>query len=183
MSTENKKNAPQDELNDFSIDAVIEIPKGSRNKYEYDYEKRMIRYDRMLFSSVHYPSDYGFFPETLAEDGDAMDALVLVTEPTFPGCVIEVRPVGLFKMRDEKGPDHKILCVPVSDPIWNHIYKLEQIPPHLKLEIEHFFQVYKDLEKKKVGVEGWEDEVAALKAIKGSQQMYLDSKWKRTKVR
>ena len=124
---------------DFSIDAVIEIPKGSRNKYEFDYEKRMIRYDRMLFSSVHYPSDYGFFPETLALDGDPLDALVLVTEPTFPGCLIEVRPVGLFKMRDEKGPDEKILCVPISDPIWNHIHKLDQIPPHLKLEIEHFF--------------------------------------------
>ena len=165
--------------NDFSIDVVVEIPKGSRNKYEYDYDKKMIRYDRMLFSSVHYPSDYGFFPETLALDGDALDALVLVTEPTFPGCLIEVRPIGVFNMRDEKGPDKKILCVPVSDPIWNHIHKLDQIPPHMKLEIEHFFQVYKDLEKKKVGVEGWEDETTAITAIKEAQQRYLESKWKK----
>ncbi|OJJ23685.1 inorganic pyrophosphatase [marine bacterium AO1-C] len=164
---------------DFSIDVVVEIPKGSRNKYEYDYDKKMIRYDRMLFSSVHYPSDYGFFPETLALDGDALDALVLVTEPTFPGCLIEVRPIGVFNMRDEKGPDKKILCVPVSDPIWNHIFKLDEIPPHMKLEIEHFFQVYKDLEKKKVGVEGWEDETTAINAIKEAQQRYLESKWKK----
>lgn len=177
----NEVSSPKDDNTNFSIDVVVEIPKGSRNKYEYDYERRMIRYDRMLFSSVHYPSDYGFFPETLARDGDPLDALVLVTEPTFPGCLIEVRPVGLFNMRDEKGPDEKILCVPVSDPIWNHIYRLDQIAPHLKLEIEHFFQVYKDLEKKKVGVEGWDDEKAAMQAIKDSQQLYLDSKWKSTK--
>lgn len=166
------------EQSSFSIDVVIEIPKGSRNKYEYDYEKKMIRYDRMLFSSVHYPSDYGFFPETLALDGDTLDALVLVTEPTFPGCIIEVRPIGVFKMRDEKGPDAKILCVPIKDPIWNHIYRLDQIAPHFKLEIEHFFQVYKELEKKKVGVEGWEDEKAALDTVKEAQKLYLESKWK-----
>lgn len=170
----------QDEY-DFSIDAIIEIPKGSRNKYEYDYEKKMVRYDRMLFSSVHYPSDYGFFPETLALDGDPLDALVLVTEPTFPSCIIEVRPIGVFKMYDEKGPDDKVLCVPVKDPIWNHIMKLDQIAPHLKLEIEHFFKVYKDLEKKKVGIDGWEDEKAALQAVKNAQQLYLDSKWKRNR--
>lgn len=167
------------EQTDFSIDVVVEIPKGSRNKYEYDYDKKMIRYDRMLFSAMHYPSDYGFFPETLALDGDALDALVMVTEPTFPGCLIEVRPIGVFNMSDEKGPDKKILCVPVSDPIWNHIYRLDQIPPHMKLEIEHFFQVYKDLEKKKVGVEGWDDEKVAILAIKESQQRYLESKWKK----
>lgn len=181
MSQNNSEPSKKDKIiEDFSIDVVVEIPKGSRNKYEYDYEKKMIRYDRMLFSSVHYPSDYGFFPETLAEDNDPLDALVLVTEPTFPGCIIEVRPIGVFNMRDEKGPDEKVLCVPISDPIWNHIYRLEQIPPHLKSEIEHFFQVYKDLEKKKVGVEGWEDEVEAISAVKKSQQRYLESKWKKT---
>ncbi|MGB3619685.1 MAG: inorganic diphosphatase [Catalinimonas sp.] len=156
----------------LTLDAIVEVPKGSRNKYEYDYERKMIRYDRMLFSSMHYPSDYGYFPETLAEDGDALDALVLVSEPTFPGCLIEVRPVGLFKMRDEKGPDAKILCVPVSDPLWNNIRSLDQVTPHLKLEIEHFFQVYKDLEKKKVGVEGWEDERAAVQAIWQAREAY-----------
>lgn len=99
---------------------MVEITKGSRNKYEYDTEKNVIRFDRMLFSAVHYPSDYGFILDTLAEDGDPLDALVLVWEPTFPGCIIEVKPVGLFKMWDEKGPDEKILCVPVSDPNWTY---------------------------------------------------------------
>jgi inorganic pyrophosphatase len=158
----------------FTLDAVVEIPKGSRNKYEYDYEKKLIRYDRMIFSSMHYPSDYGFFPETLALDGDAMDALVLVSEPTFPGCLIEVSPIGLFKMHDEKGPDAKILCVPVSDPIWNKITTLEEVNPHMIKEIEHFFRVYKDLEKKKVGIEGWESKEAAIEAIKNSQQRYKE---------
>lgn len=175
-NTENKQVKP-----DFTLDAIVEIPKGSRNKYEFDYEKKMMRYDRMIFSSMHYPTDYGFFPETLARDGDALDALVLVTEPTFPGCIIEVRPIGLFKMHDDKGPDEKILCVPVSDPIWNHIYDLSEVSPHLKLEIEHFFQVYKDLEKKKVDVEGWDDSAAAYQAIKDAQQLYMESKWKSKK--
>ena len=99
------------------VDVMIEIPKGSRNKYEYDKERNRLRFDRMLFSAVHYPSDYGFILNTLALDGDALDALVLVWEPTFPGCIIEARPVGLFKMQDEKGPDEKILCVPLYDPL------------------------------------------------------------------
>ncbi len=160
---------------DFTIDVVVEIPKGSRNKYEYDYEKKMIRYDRMIFSSMHYPSDYGFVPETLAEDGDALDALVLVSEPTFPGCLIEVRPIGLFRMRDEKGPDAKLLCVPTTDPIWNSFTDLSQVNDHLKNEIEHFFQVYKDLEKKKVGIEGWDTREEALKIIKESQERFLQN--------
>lgn len=158
---------------DFTFDVIVEIPKGSRNKYEYDPEKKRIRYDRMIFSSMFYPSDYGFIPETLAGDGDALDALVLVSEPTFPGCLIEVKPIGLFRMRDEKGPDAKILCVPVSDPIWNSVNTLEEINPHLKREIEHFFQVYKDLEKKKVGIDGWEDKAAAIEAYRESKRNYL----------
>ncbi|MEM9833243.1 MAG: inorganic diphosphatase [Bacteroidota bacterium] len=159
---------------DFTFDVIVEIPKGSRNKYEYDPVKKMIRYDRMIFSSMFYPSDYGFIPETLAGDGDALDALVLVTEPTFPGCLIEVKPIGLFRMRDEKGPDAKVLCVPVSDPIWNKVNTLDEINPHLKREIEHFFQVYKDLEKKKVGIDGWEDKAAAIEVYRESKQRYLE---------
>lgn len=161
---------------DFTIDVVVEIPKGSRNKYEYDYEKKMIRYDRMIFSSMHYPSDYGFVPETLALDGDALDALVLVSQPTFPGCLIEVRPIGLFRMTDEKGPDAKLLCVPVSDPIWNSLYDLSEVNEHLKNEIEHFFQVYKDLEKKKVGIDGWGTREEALDIIKESKERYMNTK-------
>lgn len=140
-----------------TFDVLIEIPKGSRNKYEYDFELKKIRYDRMLFSSMMYPADYGFIPETLALDGDPLDILVLVTEPTFPGCVMEVKPIGVFHMADEKGPDEKIICVPVSDPIWNKYNDLNEINPHLIKEIEHFFQVYKDLEQKKVDVGGWGD--------------------------
>jgi inorganic pyrophosphatase len=139
-----------------TIEVTIEIPKGSRNKYEFDKARKIIKFDRMLFSAMHYPSDYGFIPETLARDGDPLDALVLVWEPTFPGCVIEARPVGVFHMQDEKGPDEKILCVPINDPLWNHIHALDEVPPHLLKEIEHFFAVYKDLEKKKTAVAGWE---------------------------
>lgn len=108
----------------------------------------------------------------MAEDGDSLDALVLVWEPTFPGCLIEARPVGLFKMWDEKGPDQKILCVPISDPLWNYIASLSDVPPHLLKEIEHFFSIYKDLEEKKTGVEGWEDRDAAMKVIRESQKRY-----------
>lgn len=154
---------------------TVEIPKGSRNKYEYDKVRKVIKFDRMLFSAVHYPSDYGFFPDTLALDGDPLDALVLVTESTFPGCIIEARPIGLFKMTDEKGPDEKILCIPVSDPLWNHIHHIEEVQPHLLKEIEHFFNVYKDLEYKKVSVEGWADKKAAYVTIEEALQRYKDS--------
>lgn len=154
------------------VSVMIEIPKGSRNKYEYDKEEKTLKFDRMLFSAVHYPSDYGFIQETLALDGDALDALVLVWEPTFPGCIIDAKPVGLFKMWDEKGPDEKILCVPLYDPLWNHIESLSDIPPHLLKEIEHFFSIYKELEEKKTGVEGWEDHESAIRVIKESQQRY-----------
>lgn len=160
------------DTNDVILNVMIEIPKGSRNKYEYDKVNKVIKFDRMLFSSVHYPSDYGFIPNTLAEDGDPLDALVLVSEPTFPGCMIEAKPVGLFKMWDEKGPDEKILCIPMNDPLWNHIQMLDEVPPHLLKEIEHFFKVYKDLEKKKTGVEGWQDLPAALKIIDEARARY-----------
>lgn len=154
------------------IPVMIEIPKGSRNKYEYDPERNVIKFDRMLFSAVHYPSDYGFIPDTLAMDGDPLDALVLVWEPTFPGCLIESRPIGLFKMWDEKGPDEKILCIPIEDPLWNYIRTLEDVPPHLLKEIEHFFKVYKDLEMKKTGVEGWHGLKEALEIIEDSKERF-----------
>lgn len=154
------------------VNVIVEIPKGSRNKYEYDPKRRLFKYDRMLFSSVHYPSDYGFIPETLAEDGDPLDALVLVSEPTFPGCLIETKPIGLFKMWDEKGVDWKILCVPLKDPQWNWLNSLDDVPAHLLREIEHFFQVYKELEEKKTGVEGWQNHSEAVKIIKQAQERY-----------
>jgi len=148
------------------VTVMIEIPKGSRNKYEYDKERKMIRFDRMLFSSVHYPCDYGFIFDTMAQDGDPLDAMVLLWEPTFPGCIMEVRPVGLFMMRDEKGVDEKVLCVPIKDPLWNHIRSLDDAPPHLLKDIEHFFATYKELELgKNTIVEGWKGRDMALKLI------------------
>ncbi len=166
--------------NNITLTVMIEIPKGSRNKYEYDKKKHQIVFDRMLFSSVHYPSDYGFVPNTLARDGDPLDALVLVWEPTFPGCIIEARPVGLFKMWDEKGEDDKLLCVPIHDPLWNHLKTLKDVPPHLLKEIEHFFQVYKDLEEKKTGVEGWHDLKKALSIIEESRDRFKKAGGKST---
>jgi inorganic pyrophosphatase len=154
------------------IDVIIEIPKGSRNKYEFDKAKKAFKLDRMLFSSMHYPSDYGFVDKTWAEDSDPLDALVLLTEPTFPGCLIEAKPVGLFKMRDEKGLDHKILCVPINDPLWNHMNRLADVAPHMLIEIEHFFDVYKELEHKKTDVLGWEDVESARQVIRDSQDRY-----------
>ena len=162
--------------NMLSFSVMVEIPKGSRNKYEYDKEKKCIRFDRMLFSSVHYPSDYGFIPDTLALDGDPLDVLVLVAESTFPGCIVDVKPVGLFDMWDEKGHDEKVLCVPIHDPLWNYIEDLDQVPQHLLKEIEHFFSIYKDLEMKTVRVEGWKNRTAAIQVINESRERFLQQK-------
>lgn len=165
-----------------SFDVLIEIPKGSRNKYEYDFKLKKVRYDRMIFSSMMYPADYGFVPETLALDGDALDVLVLVTEPTFPGCVMEVKPIGVFHMEDEKGPDEKVICVPVSDPVWNRVGDLSELNPHLIKEIEHFFQVYKDLEKKKVSIGGWGDHHEAKEIVAKCVNRFHDSDVPRNEV-
>jgi inorganic pyrophosphatase len=140
---------------DHPIHVVVEIPKGSRNKYELDHETGRIRLDRMLFSPVHYPTDYGFVPDTLAEDGDPLDALVLLGEPTFPGCEIKARIVGMLDMADDAGRDQKLLVVPLTDPHWNHIHRIDQVPSQLLREIEHFFSVYKTLEDKTVETFGW----------------------------
>jgi inorganic pyrophosphatase len=145
--------------------AYIEIPKGSRNKYEYDHELEALTLDRFLFSSMVYPTDYGFIPETLGLDGDPLDVMVCVSEPTFPGCRIAVRPIALFKMKDDKGLDDKVLAVPLSDPMWNTLYALDDLPRWLQDEIAHFFSVYKDLEQKKVTVDGWYPREDALEEI------------------
>jgi inorganic pyrophosphatase len=137
----------------MEFDVLVEIPRGSRNKYEVDHHSGQIRLDRTLFTSTQYPADYGFVPDTLAEDGDPLDALVIVAEPTFPGCLIRSRPIGMFRMTDENGPDHKILCVPASDPRQEHLRDLHHLPEFDRLEIEHFFLIYKELEPGK-SVEG-----------------------------
>lgn len=148
------------------FDVLIEIPKGSKNKYEFDKEKKMIRLDRVLHSSVVYPTDYGFVPNTLSLDGDPLDALVFLEEKTIPGCLIKVKPIGLFSMKDEKGEDEKIACVPISDPIYSFIEEIEEIPIHKRKEIEHFFSVYKDLEKKEVKIKGWSGKKEAINLYK-----------------
>lgn len=152
-----------------TIDVVIEIPRGSRNKYEVDHESGHIRLDRVLFSSVQYPTDYGFIPGTRAPDGDPLDVLV-VEEPTFPGCRMKVRPVGLLKMRDEKGEDEKVLAVPVADPRFEGIDRLEQLHPNWLREIENFFAVYKSLEGgKESWVDGWRDAEEAREVLRRYQ--------------
>ena len=166
----------------LTIDVLIEIPKGSRNKYEYDFQLKKIRFDRLLFSSMMYPADYGFIPETLALDGDPLDVLVLGTEPTFPMCVMEVKPIGVFHMADEKGNDEKIICVPVSDPIWNTLNDLSDVNPHQIKEIEHFFQVYKDLEEKKVDVGGWGGAKEAVRIYHECVQRYDESDHKKKRT-
>ena len=145
--------------------AVVEIPKGSRNKYEWDEQLNAIKLDRFLYSSVVYPLDYGFIPESIGADGDPLDAMVLVSEPTFPGCWIEVKPIALFRMHDDKGSDDKVICVPVSDPNWNYFESLNDVSKQLQDEISHFFAIYKDLEQKTVKVEGWFGVMEAWKAI------------------
>jgi inorganic pyrophosphatase len=163
-------------MNAMEFDVVIEIPRGSRNKYEVDHHSGLIRLDRTLFTATQYPADYGFIPDTLGEDGDPLDALVLVQEPTFPGCLIRSRPVGMFRMTDEKGGDDKIICVPAGDPRQENLRELEDIPEFYRLEIHHFFTVYKELEPgKSVRDTAWADRVAAEAEVEASRQRLRES--------
>ncbi len=157
---------------DSTFSCIIEIPKGSRNKYEWDHERDAIVLDRFLFSSVVYPTDYGFVPETLGQDGDPLDVMCCVSEPTFPGCMIDVKAIALFRMEDDKGIDDKVLCVPLSDPAWSKFDTLEDIPDQLRDEIAHFFSIYKDLEQKAVRVDGWYSREDAIEEIEASRERY-----------
>jgi inorganic pyrophosphatase len=163
--------------NAMEFDVTIEIPKGHRNKYEFDHETGRIRLDRMLFTATRYPSDYGFIDDTLGNDGDPLDALVLLDEPTFPGCLIRCRAIGMFRMTDEKGGDDKVLCVPATDPRHGHLHDINDVPPFDRLEIQHFFEVYKDLEPGK-SVEGatWVDRAEAELEILASRERWRDIK-------
>src|SRR5919202_5850182 len=154
------------------IEVVVEIPRGSRNKYELDKDHGVLRLDRVLYSSVHYPTDYGFIVGTLALDGDALDALVVIDEPTFPGCHIIARPIGVLDMTDEKGPDQKILAVAIGDPRFATIRDLHDLGQHWLREIENFFQMYKALEDKWTDVVGWEDAAAAARVISGARALF-----------
>ena len=154
------------------VTAIIEIPRGSRNKYELDKDSGFMRLDRVLYSAVHYPGDYGFIPRTLHEDGDPLDVLVRINEPTFPGCQIDVRPIGVLKMLDRGEPDDKILAVPSHDPFHGEYYDISDLPSHYLREIEHFFFIYKDLEGKRIQILGWEKSDVAMTVIKESIDRY-----------
>jgi inorganic pyrophosphatase len=184
MGTQDALERERQEIDDIdashsgNVIAFVEIPRGSRNKYEYDEEHGTFRLDRVLYSSVHYPAEYGFVPETLAEDGDPLDILVLVQEPTFPGCLIEARPLGGLDMSDEKGSDFKLLAVPVGDPRYAHVENLEHIGSHWLREIETFFDTYKLLEGKETEVLGWHDEATARRVIATCRLRYRETRAK-----
>lgn len=161
---------PPESADDAVFDMVVEIPKGSRNKYEIDHDTGEVWLDRHLFTATTYPADYGFIPDTLGEDGDPLDVLVLLDEPTIPGCHIRARAIGVFWMRDEAGPDAKVLAVPAGDPRWDGLRTLDDVPPYLRAEIAHFFEIYKALEpSKSTEVGDWagrDDAVAEIAAAR-----------------
>ena len=157
------------------LEVIIEMPQGSRNKYAVDHHTGATWFDRHLFSTTVYPTEYGFFPDTLAEDGDPLDALVLLEDPTFPGCHIRARPIGVLEMADEAGRDLKVLCVASGDMRWDHLQDIEDVPEHLLAEIKHFFEVYKDLEPgKKSNVGDWTGTEDAVAAIAAARAAYTD---------
>ena len=152
--------------------AVIEVPRGSQNKYEFDKEQNIVKLDRVLFAPMFYPCDYGFFPETLGGDGDPLDVLVMVTNPLFPGVAVDVRPIGVLKMSDDKGADEKILAVAKDDPRLKHLNDLADVPEHVRNEIAFFFETYKVLEKKMTKIDGWEDAASAKAMIVAAMGNY-----------
>ena len=158
------------------VNVIIENPEGENNKYEFDKELDVMRLDRVMYSAVFYPTDYGFVPQTLCEDGDPLDAFVLSTNPIHPGTLVEVRPIGYIKMVDGGKRDDKLLCVPLHDARFTHIRDLKHVAPHTLEEIGHFLSTYKMLQKKKVEVSGWQNAAAAKKLIRESIKMFNDAK-------
>lgn len=154
------------------VNAVIEIPRGQTNKYEYDKKLNVFRLDRNLYSPVHYPGDYGFIPSTLSPDGDPLDVLVLVDAPSFPGCLMTVRPIGMLEMVDQGKEDEKILAVGTNNPLFNDVHGYEKLYPHLLLEIEHFFTVYKELEAKTTKIVGWQNAERARAVVTECRERY-----------
>jgi len=164
-----------------AVNAIVEIPKGRRSKFEVDQATGLMRLDRYLFSSSHYPGDYGFIPQTLAEDGDNLDILVMVNEPTFSGCLIQARVLGLFRMIDRGLHDYKVLAVPSSDPLFNEIQDLGDVPKHYLREVEHFFASYKLLEGVTIITEGWDNAAAASTEVHASVDRYMAELSRRAK--
>jgi inorganic pyrophosphatase len=174
----NSTQAAESNFEDAAVEqeliCVIEIPQGSRNKYEYDPDLGGIKLDRFISASAIFPTDYGYIPETLAPDGDPLDVLVCVSEPTFPGCIVISKPIGVFKMIDEKGPDDRIVCVPCADPGWNTIEQVDALPTLLQREISHFFAIYKDLDEGRCSeVKGWGGRDEALRLIAETRERFL----------
>lgn len=157
------------------VNAIVEIPQGSSNKYEYDHHLGIFRLDRTLYSPLHYPFDYGWVSQTMANDGDPLDILVITSQPTFPGCVIAARTLGVLMMRDDKGPDEKILSVAAADPRFANIARLSDLPGHILKEIVHFFDIYKELEEKQTTVLGWQDMELAHHIIQRFRQDSLET--------
>jgi inorganic pyrophosphatase len=158
------------------INVVIEIPGDGVNKYEYDKDLHVFRLDRNLYSPVHYPGDYGFIPSTLGDDGDPLDVLVLVDSPSFTGCVMEVRPIGILEMMDQGLGDEKVLCVGMGNPRYKDVWNYSEIYPHMLREITHFFSIYKDLEGKRVEVKGWRDAAFARTKVTEAQARFVENK-------
>jgi len=167
---------PTGEHSPDEVNAVIEISRGQTNKYEYDKQLHVFRLDRNLYSPVHYPGDYGFIPSTLSDDGDPLDVLVLVDAPSFTGCVMTVRPIGVLEMVDQEKKDEKILAVGTNNPIYKGVRDYSELYPHLLLEIEHFFSVYKELEAKTTRISGWEDATEARKMVSECQARYAGNR-------
>ncbi|QBI52826.1 inorganic diphosphatase [Streptomonospora litoralis] len=160
----------------MELDMVVEIPQGSQNKYEMDHRLGRIRLDRTLFTSTQYPADYGYIPDTLAEDGEPLDAMVPLEKGSFPGCIVRVRPVAVFWMQDERGPDAKVLCMPVGDPRLDHIRDLRNMPEFQLQEMTHFFDIYKRLEPGKSSeVRGWQNRDSAEETVLAAQQRARES--------
>ena len=155
-----------------AVRVLVEIPKGSRNKYEYNQETGALELDRRLFAAVSYPTDYGFVQETLTEEGEELDALVAVTEATFPGCVIRIKPIALLEMYGGEEPNHKVLGVPMNDPAWSSLESVHDLPGDLANEIQHFFEVYNDLEGKDLRIEGWSDRERADQEIGSARERF-----------
>lgn len=161
------------------VEVLVEIPRGSRNKYEYDESRRLFILDRVLYSSVHYPTDYGFIVDTLALDGDHLDAMVIVNEPTFPGCLIRAKPIGVLHMRDEKGEDDKVLGVPLGDPRLEAISDLGGLSPHWLREIENFFATYKRLQDVETETLGWGNAERAWEVVEECRRRHLERRRRR----
>ena len=168
----NLKYVPTGDKSPAVVNAIVEIPKGSRNKYEYNLDLGVFQLDRVLYSSMHYPAAYGFIPSTLYEDGDPVDVLIFIDQPLHTGVLVEVRPVGILRMSDEKGSDDKIISVAINDPTYSPITDIRQLPKHLLVEIEHFFTSYKELEGKATLSFGWSGANQARRVIEKSQRLF-----------